>query len=284
MNLSQELLQPVLVEHPSQPQERTGVYTYVPKKTGLRISIITVTYNSAGTIKDTLESIKNQDYPHIEHIIIDGGSKDNTMDIVAQYPHVAIKKSEKDKGIYDAMNKGLKLATGDIIGILNSDDMYASNQVLSKVASRFKNENRPVLYGDLQYVHQNNLDKVVRTWVSGTYTKSSFYYGWMPPHPTVFFRRWVYDEVGLFNTSFRVAADYEMMLRVLFKKEYKASYLNEILVKMRTGGVSNDSFKNRLRTNQEDKVAWQINDLHPRFYTLYLKPIRKISQFFRRKW
>lgn len=283
MNLSEELFQPVLVEQSTQPQERTGVYAYVPKKTGLRISIITVTYNSASTIKDTLESIKNQDYPYIEHIIIDGGSKDNTMDIVAQYPHVAIKKSEKDKGIYDAMNKGLQLATGDIIGILNSDDMYATNQVLSKVATRFKTENRPVLYGDLQYVHQNNLNKVVRTWVSGNYTKSSFYYGWMPPHPTVFFRKWVYEEVGLFNTSFRVAADYEMMLRVLFKKEYKASYLNEILVKMRTGGVSNDSLKNRLKTNREDKVAWEINDLNPRFYTLYLKPIRKISQFFRRK-
>ncbi len=248
----------------------------------MTISIITPSYNSSETIRDTLESIKCQTYESIEHIIIDGLSKDNTLDIVKSYPHVAQVVSEKDKGIYDAMNKGLALATGDVIGILNSDDVYAHNDVLTKVAAIFKNEQVDVCYADLQYVHPQDLNKVTRTWKSGKFKPRSFYRGWMPPHPTVFVRRHVYEKVGNFNIALKSAADYELMLRIFVKDHFHVHYLPEIIVKMRAGGMSNASLKNRLNANKEDRAAWKLNGLKPRFYTLYLKPIRKITQFFKK--
>ncbi len=245
----------------------------------MKISIITVTYNSAATIRDTLECIRAQDHADIEHIIIDGGSDDETMDIIRQYPHVAIFISEKDEGLYDAMNKGLKLAGGDIIGILNSDDMYPHPGVLSKVAALFESSGASTIYGDLQYVMQDNLDKVLRYWRSGNYSRTNFYYGWMPPHPAFFVKKEVYDKVGVFSTSLRSAADYEMMLRILLKHAFSTAYLPEVLVKMRTGGLSNASLKHRLNANREDRKAWKLNEIDPWFFTLYLKPLRKVFQF-----
>jgi glycosyltransferase involved in cell wall biosynthesis len=245
----------------------------------IRISIITVTYNSGKTLKDTLESIKCQQHKNIEHIIIDGNSKDDTLNIIKAYPHVSKCISEKDSGIYDAMNKGLKLATGDVIGILNSDDFYAHEYVLSNVAICFSHYKTDTVYGDLQYVNAKNVNAVVRNWKSGVFKPSSFYYGWMPPHPTFFVRRAVYEQSGLFNLSLKSSADYELMLRVLLKEGYKTTYLPQVLVKMRTGGISNASIKNRLRANNEDKKAWQLNGLHPYFFTLYLKPVRKVFQY-----
>lgn len=248
----------------------------------MTISIITTTFNSAITVRDTLECIKQQTHGNIEHIIIDGLSKDNTLNIVGNYPHVAKVVSEKDKGIYDAMNKGLSIANGEVIGILNSDDVYVDKEVLAKVAGIFSDENVDVCYADLQYVHQDDLNKVVRTWKSGKLKTRSFYRGWMPPHPTVFVRRRVYDKVGNFNLALKSAADYELMLRIFVKNHFQVRYLPEIIVKMRAGGMSNASIFNRLRANNEDREAWRINGLQPRFYTLYLKPIRKITQFFKR--
>lgn len=246
----------------------------------MKISIVTATYNSAATVADTLDCIRRQDHPDIEHIIVDGGSKDETLEIVKRYPHVARMVSGKDKGIYDAMNKGIGLATGDIIGILNSDDIYTDETVLSLVAKAFADDSVMTVYADLQYVYPDDLNRIQRTWKTGRFKKRNFYYGWMPPHPTFFVRREVYDRAGLFNLELHSAADYELMLRILLKLEMTAQYIPKVIVKMRAGGMSNASLFNRLRANKEDRMAWKINGLRPYFFTLYLKPVRKISQFF----
>lgn len=245
----------------------------------MKISIITTTYNSAATVKDTLECIRRQDHPDIEHILVDNRSTDGTLEIVSHYPHIAKLRSEKDAGIYDAMNKGIRMATGEVIGILNSDDIYPDTQVLSTIAKAFADPAVKTTYADLQYVHAGDTGRVIRTWRSGSFSKEHFYWGWMPPHPTFFVRKEVYDEVGLFNTSLRSAADYEMMLRILLKYSFPALYIPRVLVKMRAGGMSNATFWNRLRANKEDRLAWKLNGLQPRLLTLYMKPLRKIPQF-----
>jgi glycosyltransferase len=247
----------------------------------MKLSIITATYNSAATIADTLECVKQQTYPNIEHIIIDGGSTDNTIEIVKKFSHVSKIISEKDKGIYDAMNKGIALASGDIIGLLNSDDVYAWPDALSLVAKTFEeNLEARALYADLQFVQRNDISKTVRLWKAGAYKKNSFYYGWMPPHPTFFVKKDVYAQVGTFNLNLGSAADYELMLRILLKHNIKAAYINKVLIKMRIGGVSTSSFKNRINANKQDRMAWKINNLKPFPFTLYLKPMRKVGQFF----
>ncbi len=246
----------------------------------MKVSIITATYNSAATISDTLCSIAVQNYDNIEHIIVDGLSHDNTCDIVREYPHVAHFTSEKDKGIYDAMNKGISIATGDIIGILNSDDFYAADDVISEVVNIFtKNQDVQCLYADLIYVDPNNTNNILRKWKSGTYRSDSFLNGWMPPHPTFFVRKDLYDTYGRFNLSLHTAADYELMLRFLYKNKCKCAYLPRVIVKMRAGGASSKSLKTRFLANKQDRLAWEINGLKPRFYTLYIKPLRKIVQY-----
>lgn len=245
----------------------------------MKISIITASFNSAKTIRDTLESVKSQEYANVEHLIIDGLSSDETMNIVSEYPNVSKAISEKDNGIYDAMNKGVKLATGDIIGILNSDDVYIDNKVLQEVMELFRDETVDACYADLQYVDEADINKMVRNWKSGKFNKNSFLYGWMPPHPTLFVRRRVYTKVGFFNVGFKCSADYEFMLRVFVRHDFNIRYLPRVTVKMRTGGISNASLKHRIHANKEDRLAWKINNLKPYFFTLYLKPIRKIFQF-----
>lgn len=242
-------------------------------------SILTPSYNSEKTIVDTLESVQKQSFANIEHIIIDGNSKDNTLRVVSDFSHVSKVVSEPDKGIYDAMNKGVKMATGDVIGILNSDDVYAHNDVITKVARLFEDQSVQAVYADLQYVKENDLTQVVRHWKSGPYDSQNFFYGWMPPHPTFFVRRELYEEFGFFNTSFKSSADYELMLRFLVRYNVTAAYLPEVIVKMRVGGMSNASFKNRWRANREDRRAWDVNGLTPYFFTIPLKPFRKITQY-----
>lgn len=245
----------------------------------MTVSIITATYNSAATVRDTLESVRQQDYPHIQHLIIDGASKDSTLEKVKEFPHVASVVSEKDAGIYDAMNKGIAIATGEVVGILNSDDIYTNKDVISKVMAAFRDPSIDAVYADLQYVKYNDLTKVIRTWHSGSFSKKKFYFGWMPPHPTFFVRKKVYDEVGKFNCALRSAADYEFMLRVLLKNEHTPYYIPEVLVKMRAGGMSNASFRHRLRANKEDRQAWRLNNIKPYFFTIPFKPLRKVFQF-----
>jgi glycosyltransferase len=243
------------------------------------VSIVTPTYNSAATVRNTLNSIRQQDYPRIEHIVIDGLSADDTLKIISDFPHVSRVVSERDRGIYDAMNKGISLATGEVIGILNSDDSYTNDRVISTVAAVFEDGSVDACYADLQYVDPRNTNRVIRTWKSGRLSGKSFHWGWMPPHPTFFVRRRVYEQVGLFNTLLQSAADYEMMLRILVKHKLKACYIPQVMVKMSVGGMSNASFQNRIRANREDRLAWKLNGLKPYFFTLYLKPLRKIPQF-----
>jgi glycosyltransferase involved in cell wall biosynthesis len=245
----------------------------------MKISIITAAYNSASTIADTLQSVAGQTHPDKEHIIVDGLSKDNTLAIVSEFPHVAQCRSEKDKGIYDAMNKGLTMVTGDVVAILNSDDFYENEFVLSKVAKAFEDPTVHVVYGDLVYIDPVKDNRITRYWKAGTYTASSFHYGWMPPHPAFFVRRQVYEQLGNFNASLTCSADYEIILRMLLKHRLKAVYLPETMVRMREGGISNASLKHRWRANREDHQAWRLNGLKPYFFTLYLKPFRKIFQF-----
>jgi len=243
------------------------------------ISIITVSYNSCGTIRDCLESVESQSV-RAEHIIIDGGSTDETLAIVKSYPHVGQVVSEPDHGMYDAMNKGISLASGEVVGILNSDDLYAGPEVLEWVQRVFADPTVDACYGDLIYVGCRDTTRVVRYWKSGEFSLSRFYMGWMPPHPTFFVRRSVYQRYGAFNQEMGTAADYELMLRMLLRHEISGAYLPEILVKMRSGGASNASLGNRLRANLMDRKAWRINRLRPYPWTLYLKPLRKIGQFF----
>jgi glycosyltransferase involved in cell wall biosynthesis len=246
----------------------------------MKISIITVTYNSASTIEQTIQSVLNQSYTNIEYIIIDGVSTDGTLDILNRYKsqvHQIV--SEKDNGIYDALNKGIDLATGDIIGILHSDDFYISSNVIENVANSFNQNQCDALYANLYYVDKDDTNKIKRKWHSGIYSEGAFLNGWMPPHPTFFVKKEVYNKLGKFNLQFATAADYELMLRFIHKNKIKLAYLNEFIVKMRIGGKSNDTVKSRVTANLDDRKAWEVNGLKPRFYTLYLKPLRKIFQF-----
>lgn len=246
----------------------------------MKVSILTVCYNSALTIQDTIESVLKQTYNDIEYIIIDGASIDDTLNIINRYKDQISKIiSEPDNGIYDAMNKGLALATGEIIGILNADDFFASHTTVSDIVNTLKSSGADSLYGNLNYVDGNNLNKIVRKWVAGNYSLSSFRWGWMPPHPTFFVRRKVYEQYGTFRLDLKSAADYELMLRFLFVNNISTAYLPKVLVHMRTGGVSNASFTNRLSANRQDRLAWKLNGVKPFFFTLFLKPVRKIFQF-----
>ncbi len=244
-----------------------------------KISIITATYNSALTLSDTLASVAAQDYPNIEHIIVDGQSWDNTLELAKNFSHISQIISERDGGLYDAMNKGISAASGDIIGILNSDDFYAHSQVISQVAAKMEAIGADILYADLEYVHPVHTHKVVRCWKSSQYHPRKFLKGWMPPHPTLFVRRHIYEQYGCFNLNFHFAADYELMLRMLHKHSVSSCYLPQTIVHMRAGGLSNASLWNRLKANQEDRKAWKVNNLRPHFYTIWMKPFSKIGQF-----
>lgn len=247
----------------------------------LRISIITVCYNSAETIEETLQSVTSQDYPSIEYILIDGSSTDDTLKIIHQYKEkISLILSEKDEGIYFALNKGITLATGDVVAILHADDFYADKSVISRVMQAFQMHAVDTVYSDLQYVDRYHSDKIIRNWKAGNYDPALFLKGWMPPHPAFFIRKKCYDTFGNFNTLLKSSADYELMLRMLYKYKCSAFYIPEVLVKMRVGGQSNKSLGNRIRANREDKKAWKLNGLTPAFFTFIYKPLSKLKQFF----
>jgi glycosyltransferase involved in cell wall biosynthesis len=247
----------------------------------VKVSIITITYNSGATLKDTIESVVNQSYGDIEYIIVDGKSTDNSLSIIESYKDKISKViSEKDQGLYDALNKGIALATGDLIGIIHSDDFYTNKFVIDKIVKSIQENNSDAVYADLYYVDKVDTNKIFRKWKSGNYKDGQFLNGWMPPHPTFFVKRSCYEKFGSFNLSFVSAADYELMLRFIHKHKINLSYLPEFIVKMRVGGKSNVTLKNRIRANKEDRKAWIVNGLNPKFYTLYLKPLRKIIQLF----
>ena len=217
----------------------------------MKISIITVCYNSAKTIGDTLKSVANQKDVNIEHILIDGASTDETIKIIKQYDSVTTLISEPDKGIYDAMNKGIALATGDIVGTLNADDFYANDHVLSEVSRIFLDPNIDACYGDLVYVSEVNAAKAVRFWKSNNYKSGLFKSGWMPAHPTFFVRKNVYEQLGKFNLNYKIAADFELLFRFIEKNKVKTRYLPKVLIKMRLGGTTNKSISNIINQNKE---------------------------------
>ena len=217
----------------------------------MKISIITVCFNSAKTISDTINSVASQDYPAIEHIIVDGASTDDTVDILEKAPSVAHFVSEPDKGIYDAMNKGIAMATGDVVGILNADDFYLNKSVISQIAQIFNNEDVDACYADLVYVKETDTNKIIRYWRSQPFKPGLFLKGWMPAHPTFFVRSSVYQQHGLFNLNYRIAADVEMLFRLLEVKRINTVYLPETIIKMRLGGTTNKSLKNIQKQNQE---------------------------------
>ncbi|MAY82573.1 MAG: glycosyl transferase [Flavobacteriales bacterium] len=246
-----------------------------------KVTIITVCFNAAQTIANTIESVLGQDYPNLEYIVIDGKSSDKSLEIINQFQSQISKIiSEPDQGMYDALNKGIGMASGDVIGMLNSDDFYVDEHVVSDMVTAMSSSpGYESGYADLYYVDNKNTDKVIRKWRSGVYKREKFKHGWMPPHPAFFLRKEAYEKYGGFNLEFKSAADYELMLRMLYKHKLNAAYLPRYIVKMRVGGMSNASLLNRLKANREDRRAWTVNGLKPGIHTLTFKPLRKLIQY-----
>ena len=229
-----------------------------------------------------MDSVLSQTYTDIEYIIIDGGSTDDTVNIIKSYQNrIAVFISEPDKGIYDGLNKGIKLATGDVIGFLHSDDLYENNTVIEQVAQAFIENEIDSVYGDLTYVNKSDPTKVIRYWKSGEFTLKKLGRGWMPPHPTFFVKRDIYQQRGQFDTSFKIAADYDLMLRFLGKYKISTDYIPNVLIKMRVGGESNKSLKNVIRKSTEDLQAMRNNNIGG-FLSLIFKNLSKIKQFIKK--
>lgn len=254
------------------------------------ISIITVVKDNKEFIEDAIKSVLLQTYPAIEYIIIDGASTDGTLGIIEKLASQNIndKKisrwiSEPDDGIYDAMNKGINISTGDIIGFLHSDDMFAGDNVIEKIAGKFNLPDVNAVYSDLVYVTKGDTNKVLRYWKAGNFSLNSLKFGWMPPHPTFFVRKSLYQKYGLFDTGLKIASDYDMILRLLNNNPDSITYINDVLMKMRLGGKSNRSLKNILTKSIEDYKALKKNDFSLPAFTLLLKNIRKLNQFFYNK-
>lgn len=251
----------------------------------MKISVITATYNCGKTLRTTLESMASQTHPDIEHLVMDGGSLDDTLDLVRGWTaHPLTLESGRDKGIYDALNKGLAKASGEVVGFLHADDVLQDERVLEKIARAFEDPAVQVVYGDLVYVAPDDLSRVIRTWQSGEFDVRQLRLGWMPPHPTFYARRSLYDQLGGFDLQYRIAADYDNMLRLLRGGDgrgIKAAYLSEVLVRMRTGGISNRSLRNILRKSREDLAIARRNGIGG-LGTIAIKNFSKINQFWKR--
>ena len=243
------------------------------------ISVITAVYNRADTIQGALDSLGGQTWPAVEHIVVDGGSTDGTLAVLeASRKRIATLVSEPDDGIYDALNKGLALARGEVVGLLHSDDCFAHEQVLERVAEAFADPDVEGVYGDLDYVSKAEPGRIIRRWRSGEYRRSQLAWGWMPPHPTLFLRRSVIERWGGYDTRYRIAGDYDAMLRYLARGGVRLAYLPEVLVKMRVGGESNRSLSRILRKSREDYRALRENGVGG-VGTLLAKNLRKVGQF-----
>lgn len=252
------------------------------KYSNMKISIITVTWNCAQTLPDCFASVAQQTFLKKQHVIVDGASTDGTVDVIKQHiSHDAVFISEPDRGIYDALNKGLKLATGDVVGFLHADDFYTSNDVLEKVSQAFENPEVCAVYGDLQYVRKNDIDNIIRRWKSNPFERRDLAWGWMPAHPTLYVRRELYERIGGFRTDFRISADYLSILQLFTQPDFNAVYLPEGLVTMRLGGASNKSLRSLVRKTSEDWRALHICGFSfaGALRAIIWKNIGKISQF-----
>jgi glycosyltransferase involved in cell wall biosynthesis len=249
----------------------------------MKVSLITVSYNSEETIRETFESVRKQKIEgfELEYIHVDGLSNDSTMEISNEFNDIITKRiSEKDSGIYNAMNKGISLATGDIIGILNSDDVYSYENVLKDVMQIFSKGTSDAVYADLNYVKRSNSRLIVRSWKSGEYSRNSFQFGWMPPHPTFFVKSECYSKYGKFNEDLKSAADYELMLRFIHRHRITCSYIPKKIVDMKDGGNSNQSFRHRFKVFKENRKAWKLNFNSNGILPITFKVLRVIPQFF----
>lgn len=244
----------------------------------VKISLITVTYNAANTIERCISSVAGQEYAHLEYIIIDGESTDETLEIINKYQrYIGIIVSEPDHGIYDAMNKGIALASGDIIGMLNADDWFASSDVLNCVADTFDKSGAGIIYGDIDYVDKQG--RIIRKWRSGNYHHGYFNWGWMPPHPSFYVKRMLYEQMGGYKPIYGSATDYELMLRFIHSNRAPVYYIKKVLVKMLVGGISNKSIKNRIKAWYHDYRAMRNNGILLPWFSIILKPLRKITQY-----
>jgi glycosyltransferase involved in cell wall biosynthesis len=247
----------------------------------MKVSIITVTYNSEAYLQDCIDSVIHQRYSDIEHIIIDAASTDGTLDIIRRYDnHIAQWISEKDNGMYDAINKGIALASGGIIGILNSDDKLASEDVIGDIVSCFMDQHVDAVYGDLIYVDKLNTARILRYWKGANYKRYRFNYGWMPAHPTFYVRTSLIADLGGYESHYYTAADYEFMARYLYRFRINAKYLPKLIVKMRSGGQSNKNIVIRLRANRRDYLAMKKNKIPFPLTVSVLKPIIKLHQYY----
>lgn len=245
----------------------------------MKISIITATYNSSAYISDCVNSVNNQTYSNIEHIIIDGASKDNTLEIINSIPNRVTKiVSEPDKGIYDAMNKGIKLATGDVIGILNSDDFFTSDDVIQYVVDTFNKNDIDALYGDVHFVNPDDLSKIVRYYSSAIFKPSLFRFGFMPAHPSFYMKRDCYEKHGLYSLDYKIASDYDLLIRYLHKEKIKYKYINKDFVTMRTGGVSTENFNSIVTLNKEIVRACKKYGIYTNLFILSFKYLYKLLE------
>jgi glycosyltransferase involved in cell wall biosynthesis len=253
------------------------------QRDSLKITIVTAVYNRVDTIGQTIKSVRSQTYKNLEHIIIDGNSSDGTQEIINSFSYSNMMVvSEKDDGIYFALNKGFLNSSGDIVGILHSDDTFSNPEVLQKIIEAFKDPKVSAVYGDLDYVSNRDPSKIVRHWKAGNFSKLNLAFGWMPPHPTLFLRRDTIIKFGLFNTRYRISADYDFILRYFGIDDFKSIYIPNVLVNMRVGGASNKSISNVLKKSWEDFLIIHNHNkyLLKNIFTLFFKNIRKINQFF----
>ncbi|WP_040281391.1 glycosyltransferase family 2 protein [Psychroserpens damuponensis] len=249
----------------------------------MKVSIITATYNSEKTLEFCMNSVLNQTYTDIEYIVVDGNSSDKSVDLITskakEFPNIKW-TSEQDKGIYDALNKGIEKATGDIVGFVHSDDFLADDECISQIVDAFMVNNVDGVYGNLHYVSFENPEVVIRNWTSQTFHSKLLKRGWMPAHPTLFLKRKVYETQGGFNLAYKIAADYDFILRIFNSSKYTFHYLPKTIVKMRVGGASNKSLKNLIRKTKEDMTAAKTNKLSFPFGVIVMKNLSKIPQWF----
>lgn len=250
----------------------------------MKVSIITVCYNAAKTIEDTIRSVLSQTYDDIEYIIVDGASSDDTLGIIKRYKdRIATVISERDSGIYDAMNKGIEAATGDIVGILNSDDFYISNEVISKMVELFETKKVDSVFADLVYVRPDDLQKVVRYFDSSKFDIEKFAFGLMPAHPTFFVKKEIYERFGYFKTDYKISADLDIMMRFLYTNKISYFYLNEPIIKMRLGGVSTSGLRNMLLTNNLEALrACRENGIDTNLFKILSKYPKKLFELIKR--